>query len=412
MRILFLTDNFPPETNAPASRTYEHCKRWVACGQDVTVVTTAPNFPVGKVFEGYRNRLWTREWVNGVEVIRLWSFITANKGFIGRSLDYMSYMVATIIASPFLPKPDVIVSTSPQFFTPCAGYILSRLFGRPWVFELRDLWPDSIVAVGAMKENAVIRTLRKMEYFLYRKATRIVSVTNAFKNVLSGNGITPEKIVVIPNGADIETYWPGSRPHELAARLGLSGKFIAAYVGTIGMAHGLRTLLDAADALRERNDIAFVLVGTGAEARSMAAEAKDRQLSNVHFVGSVTKVEVCEYWKLCNVALVLLRDSMLFSHVIPSKIFEAMSSERPIILGVRGESEALLRDSGAGIVIPPEDSKALAAAIVALADSQSTCGIMGKAGREYVTSHYNRDVLANRMLDVIKETAALHKATL
>lgn len=411
MQILFLTDNFPPETNAPASRTYEHCKRWVKSGHEVTVVTTAPNFPAGKVFQGYRNRLWNRELKDGIEVIRVWSYITANEGFVGRSLDYASFMLACIFATLFLRRPDVVISTSPQFFTPCAAYIVSRLFGRPWVFELRDLWPDSIVAVGAMKENAIIRTLRKVEYFLYRKASRIVSVTNSFRDVLTRNGIDSDKIAVIPNGADVETYQPGSRSADLAAHLGLTGKFVAAYVGTIGMAHGLRTLLDAADTLRGRPDIAFVLVGTGAEEKTIAEEAKERQLSNVHFVGSVSKLEVCEYWKLCDVALVLLRDSVLFRHVIPSKMFEAMSSERPIILGVRGESEALLLDSGAGIVIPPEDSSALVAAIVGLADHECTRTSMGKSGRMYVMTRYNRDVLADKMLGVLKETAGMAEGT-
>ena len=405
MRILFLTDNFPPETNAPASRTYEHCKRWAASGHHVTVVTTAPNFPAGRVFSGYRNRLWSRERFDGIEVIRVWTYITANEGFVGRSLDYASFMFATIVATPFLPRPNVMISTSPQFFTPCAAYVISRLFRCPWVFELRDLWPDSIVAVGAMKENAVIRTLRKVEYFLYRRASTIVSVTNSFRGVLSGNGISPKKIVVIPNGADIEIYQPGPRPDALAARLGLTGKFIAAYVGTIGMAHGLRTLLDAAEALRTRDDIVFILVGTGAEEKTMVAEAQARGLSNVHFIGSVTKAEVREYWRLCDVALVLLRNSELFHHVIPSKMFEAMSSERPVILGVQGVSEALLRESEGGIAIPPEDSAALAAAISLLADHPARRTEMGKAGRAFVANKYNRDVLAERMLAVLKETA-------
>jgi glycosyltransferase involved in cell wall biosynthesis len=405
MRILFLTDNFPPETNAPASRTYEHCKRWARCGHHVTVVTTAPNFPAGRVFPGYRNRLWTREKVDGIEVIRLWTYITANEGFVGRSLDYVSFMAAAIFAAPFLHRPDVMISTSPQFFTPCAAYVISRLFRCPWVFELRDLWPDSIVAVGAMKENAVIRALRKVEYFLYRKASRIVSVTHSFQEVLSRNGIDAGKIVVVPNGAEVDTYQPGPRSDELAERLGLRGKFVAAYVGTIGMAHGLRTLLDAADLLRHRTDVAFVLVGTGAEQKAMMAEANARGLSNVHFVGSVTKAEVRDYWRLCDVALVLLRDSELFRHVIPSKIFEAMSSQRPIILGVRGESEALLRRSEGGIPIPPEDAQALAAAITALADHETRRTEMGKAGRAFVAENYNRDVLAERMLDVLKEAA-------
>jgi hypothetical protein len=255
MKILFLSDNFPPETNAPASRTYEHAKRWVAAGHSVTVITGAPNFPSGKVHAGYRNALWKREEMDGIHVVRVWTYITANEGFFRRSLDYISFMVSATIASVFIRRPDIIVATSPQFFTPCAAWVVSLFKRRPFVFELRDLWPDSIVAVGAMKETRSIRLLRKLEYFLYRKAARIVSVTSSFKTVLTGNGIDPHKIAVVPNGVDLEAYQPGDKPDGLVRQWGLDGKFVAAYVGTIGMAHGLDTVLAAAERLRHRDDV-------------------------------------------------------------------------------------------------------------------------------------------------------------
>lgn len=406
MHILFLTDNFPPETNAPATRTFEHARRWVRAGVKVTVVTTAPNFPAGKLFPGYRNRLFQREWMDGVETIRVWTYITANEGFARRTLDYMSFMVSGFLASLFLPRPDVIVSTSPQFFTACAAYVLSLFKRRPFVFELRDLWPDSIIAVGAMRENAMIRLLRKLEYFLYRKAARIVSVTNSFKKILVGNGIPQERIEVVPNGAELQTYQPGERPQGLAERLGLQGKFVAAYVGTVGMAHGLEALLTAAERLRERNEIRFIVVGTGAERENLMAEASRRSISNVLFVGAVSKAEVRDFWKLCDVALVLLKDHPLFNHVLPSKMFEAMSTGRAIILGVRGESRALLESAGAGVAIEPEDADALARAISDLAGDPSRCRNMGNSGRRFVETHYNRDLLALKMLEVLQGMAS------
>lgn len=402
MHILFLTDNFPPETNAPASRTFEHARRWVAAGHRVTVVTGAPNFPSGKLHAGYRNALWGRETIDGIDVLRVWTYITANEGFLKRTLDYLSFMVAAILASPFLPRPDVIVGTSPQFFTPCAALVVSWLRRRPFVFELRDLWPDSIVAVGAMRETAAIRALRKLEYFLYRRAARIVSVTQSFKRVLTGNGIPPEKIAVVPNGVDLEAYQPGPRPVDLARRLGVEGKFVAAYVGTVGMAHGIGTLLDAARALRQRTDIAFVVVGTGAQQAELAATARREGLANVIFVGAVSKAEVRDYWRLCDAAVVLLRDTPLFRHVIPSKMFEAMGMERAIILGVKGESEEILLAAGAGVTIPPEDAMALAAAVTALADDRQGCEALGKRGRQHASANFSREVLALRMLDELK----------
>lgn len=406
MHVLFLSDNFPPETNAPASRTHEHAKRWVAAGHRVTVVTCAPNFPSGKVHAGYRNALWSRERVDGIDVVRVWSYITANEGFVRRTLDYMSFMVAATIASVFIRRPDVIVATSPQFFTPCAAYVVSLLKRRPFVFELRDLWPDSILAVGAMRDSRVIGWLRRLEYFLYRRSARIVSVTNSFKHVLVGNGIDAAKIAVIPNGVDLTAYVPGAKPSDLQEKWGVQGKFVAAYVGTIGMAHGLGTILDAAEKLRERDDIAFLLVGTGAEQASLMAQCRERGLRNVVFVGSVSKAEVREYWKLCDVALVLLRDSALFAHVIPSKMFEAMGMERPMILGVRGESRAIVEASHAGIAVTPERADELVEAIVRLAGDAELRTRLGRAGREYAAREFNRDRLARQMLDVLELTAA------
>lgn len=405
MHILFLTDNFPPETNAPATRTFEHAKRWVAAGHQVTVITCAPNFPGGKVFAGFKNRLFHRESMSGIEVIRVWTYITANEGFIKRTLDYVSFMVSSVVAGIFVKRPDVIVATSPQFFCAMGGYVLSRLKFRPFVFELRDLWPDSIVAVGAMADSPAIRALRRIEYFLYRRASVIVSVTHSFKEILTGNGIPGDKIVVVPNGVDSNDFKPGPLPVELVDKWNLQGKFVAAYVGTLGMAHGLGALLDAAELLRADERIAFVLVGTGAEREKLVELAQARGLANVVFVGAVDRESVKQYWRLADVALVLLRDTPLFSHVIPSKMFEAMGTARPIILGVRGESKGILERAQAGIAIPPESAAELAKAIQLLANNRDSARNMGQAGQTFVAEHYSRDRLANEMLIALQRAA-------
>lgn len=406
MHILFLTDNFPPETNAPATRTFEHARRWVRAGVKVTVVTTAPNFPAGKLFPGYRNRLFQREWMDGVETIRVWTYITANEGFVRRTLDYMSFMVTGFLVSLFLPRPDVIVSTSPQIFTACAAYMLSIFKRRPFIFELRDLWPDSIIAVGAMRESASIRALKRLEYFLYHKATRIVSVTHSFKSVLSGNGVPAEKIVVVRNGADLVNFTPGVKPDDLVRYYRLEGRFVLAYIGTVGMAHGLGTLLDAAELVRANERIAFIIVGDGAERALLEDQARRRGLANLTFVGPVGKDEVLRYWRLADAALVLLRDRPVFRHVLPSKIFEAMATARPIILGVLGESADLLLAAQAGVVFPPEDAAALAETVAALAAAPERAAEMGRRGRRFVEVELDRDKLAAAMLEELRAVAA------
>ena len=405
LHILFLTDNFPPETNAPATRTFEHTRRWVRAGARVTVVTTAPNFPAGRLFAGYRNRICQREWLDGVETVRVWTYITANEGFARRTLDYMSFMVTGFLAALFMRRPDVIVCTSPQFFTACAAYVLSIFKRRPFVFELRDLWPDSILAVGAMKESGVIRALKRLEYFLYRRAARIVSVTHSFKQVLSGNAVPADKIAVVPNGADLTGFTPGPKPDDLVARHGVAGKFVAAYIGTVGLAHGLGTLLDAAERCKNNERIAFIIVGDGAERSALEASARRRGLMNVVFVGPVGKDDVKRYWRLSDAALVLLRDRPVFRHVLPSKMFEAMATARPIILGVLGESAGVLETAGAGIAIPPENAMALADAVASLAASPQRAAELGARGRRHVEAHYDREKLAAAMLDELRAVA-------
>ena len=244
MKLLFLTDNFPPEVNAPANRTYEHCKEWVKKGVDVTVITCAPNFPKGKVYPGYRNKLYQSEVMDGIKVIRVWSYITANEGFIKRILDYISFAVMAFFAGLFV-KTDLIVATSPQFFTAVVGRWLAFFKRKKWVFEVRDLWPESIIAVGAMKRNRAIRFFEWIEKRLYLSANHIIVVTDTFKKKISERGINPQKISVFKNGANLEMFQPRGRKVELEEKLKLQNKTVFAYIGTHGMAHGLNFILDS-----------------------------------------------------------------------------------------------------------------------------------------------------------------------
>ena len=235
----------------PPSRTYEHCREWVKAGHNVTVMTCTPNFPKGKVYEGYKNRLWQSETMDGIQVVRVWSYIVANEGFVRRTLDYVSYMVSAVFAAPFVRGVDLVIGTSPHFFTVCAAYLVSRYKRIPFIFELRDLWPESIKVVGALRDGPVIRLLERIELYLYRKAARIICATHSFREVLIGRGIDPRKIDVITNGVDLTRFHPMTRDKELAASHGLDGKFVAGYVGTHGLAHGLSTLLETASRLQD-----------------------------------------------------------------------------------------------------------------------------------------------------------------
>ncbi|MDG3063487.1 glycosyltransferase family 4 protein [Thauera mechernichensis] len=404
MHILFLTDNFPPEVNAPASRTFEHCREWVRAGHKVTVVTCAPNFPKGKVFDGYRNRAWQTEEMDGIRVIRVWSYITANEGFVKRILDYQSFMVTATLASPFVRGVDVVVGTSPQFFTACAAYVVAGMKRVPWIFELRDLWPESIRAVGAMKESKALDWLEKLELFLYRKANAVVSVTNAFRDNLIGRGIDGGKIHVVTNGVDISRFNPREKDAELVRELGLDGKFVAGYIGTHGMAHALETLLEAAAKLKARPDgdrYRILLLGDGARKADLIAQAKAKGLDNVLFVDSVSKDQVVRYWSLLDVSIIHLRKTELFTTVIPSKLFECMGMGIPVLHGVAGESAGIVEKEGAGIVFEPENADALCDGLARLAEDRALYD-QYRSSALAGAHNYDRSVLAGRMLGMLE----------
>jgi glycosyltransferase involved in cell wall biosynthesis len=403
MHILFLTDNFPPEVNAPASRTFEHCREWVRAGQQLTVITCVPNFPKGHVYPGYRNKLWQTEIIEGIRVIRVWSFITANEGFVKRILDYQSFMVTATLASLFVRQVDVVIGTSPQFFTVCAAWVVSVLKRIPFVFELRDLWPESIRAVGAMQDSAAIRWLERLELFLYRKARLIVSVTHAFRDNLIKRGIAGHEIHVVTNGVDMSRFKPMPKDEVLVRQYGLEGKFVGGYVGTHGLAHHLETILDAADRLSSEGlgqRFHFMLLGDGARKPALQEEAKRRGLKNVTFVDSVPKEQVARYWSLLDVSIIHLRKTELFTTVIPSKLFECMGMGLPVLHGVAGESADIVRAENVGIVFEPENVDQLVAQLKALqSDDQSYASYRAMC---IVAAHkYDRSVLAMKMLALL-----------
>jgi len=406
MKILFISDNFPPEVNAPASRTYEHAKRWVAQGAEVTVITCAPNFPGGRVFDGYRNAWRTVESVDGIRVVRVKTYITSNQGFGRRVLDYLSFMISAFIFGLFERRPHVIVGTSPQFFAAVCAWWLSVAKWRPFVFELRDLWPASIVTVGAMKKGLVIRFLEWLELFLYRRAARIIAVTNAFKSDLVSRGISGEKIFVVRNGVDLTRFAPRPGSEEMRSRLRLGDRFVVAYLGTHGMAHALDNVLATAGLLREHSDICFLLVGDGAQKERLVAMAKERELDNVIFHDSMPKEEMPALWSVCDVALVHLKDDPVFATVIPSKIFEAFGMEKPVmIVQPDGEAAEIVRTAGAGEWVAPEDPSELARAVVDwCADSEKLARYAAEAGR--AAKAHSRDRLAQEMLEALRGCSA------
>ena len=406
MNILLLTENFPPETNAAATRLHEKACFWVRWGHSVTTITTAPNFPDGVLFEGYRNRWRQTEIIDGIRIVRVKSFIAPNSGVARRSLDFLSFGATGFAAALFERRPDVILGNSPQLFAAAAAHGAGALRRVPFVMELADLWPASIAAVGAMRHPLPLKLLEMLELHLYRRAAAIVALTAAFKDDLIARGIAAEKIAVVMNGADLTRYGPRSRDEALARAWGLGGKFVVGYIGTHGMAHALGNVLDAAERLRGAPDIAFLFVGAGAERDMLIAETRRRGLANVTFQPAQSKEKLPSVWSLCDIALAHLKNAPLFAGVLPTKIFEAMGMGLPVLLAApEGEASRLLQNAGAGVWVPAEDPAALADAIRSLKADPAARERHAAASRAAAPAH-SRESRAHDTLRVLELAAA------
>ena len=403
MKILFLTENFPPETNAAATRVYERALYWVKAGHQVTVITCAPNFPQGALFDGYKNRWRQTEDMSGINVVRVKTYISANRGVIRRSLDFLSFGVMGFMTGLFQPRPDIVAATSPQFFAAVAGWAIGACRRLPFVFELGDLWPTSIAAVGAMKKGFLLNLVEKFELFLYRRSARIAALTQAFKKNLISRGIDETKIDVVLNGVDLPRYAPRIRDSELAAEWQVADKFVIGYVGTHGMAHGLANVLEAAERLRDLDDIRFLLAGAGAERDMLMETAKQKSLPNVIFLPMQPKEKMPAVWSLCDIALVHLKDSPAFAEVIPSKMFEAMAMGLPILLSVPdGEARGILDGHQAGLWVPPENPEALAEAAKKLLKDKSLREHLAQKSLAAAPEH-SRSAQAEEMIAVFEK---------
>jgi glycosyltransferase involved in cell wall biosynthesis len=408
MHILFLSDCFPPEVNAPASRTHEHAREWVRAGHRVTVITCAPNFPYGKLMAGYQNRLVQREVLDGIEVIRVWSYMTANEGFWLRSLDFASFMLSATLASLTVRQPSVVVATSPQFFAAVAGWMVSTHRRCPFVFEVRDLWPEQIVANGVLSEGPTIRSLKAMAQFLYSQAALVVTVGEGYRDqLLASYHLSREKMRVVPNGILPEQFSAHGRREAARQQYGWADRFVVLYLGTHGLSQKLETVLGAARILRDRPDVLFVFVGEGARKAAIKEIAEREGLANCQFWPQQPKAVIPDLYEAADACVVPLRRSPLYTGNYPSKMFEAMAMQCPIILSADGQSRALLERAGAGIAVEPENEIALAEAVTALQSDPARVASMRAQGRQFVVREYSRRHWAERYLDVLHEAVAM-----
>lgn len=420
MNIAYYSQYFSPEIGAPSARIYDLAKQWLESGHSVQVVTCFPNHPVGRIYPGYTLRQYMCENIDGIEVHRHRTYITPNAGFLKKSLGHISYLPsALLLSNKHLHHPQIVIGTSPTFFAAIAAALAGMQFKVPFIMEVRDLWPALVVELGVLRNQRIINWLERLEMALYSQATKVVTVTEAFRRNLIQRSIPAEKVHTIPNGADTDFWKPYNNSAELRQELGLEECFVVLYIGAHGISHALGRILDAADRLKNQANIRFVFVGEGAEKANLIRKAETLRLKNILFHDSVDKDGVRKFYSLANVCLVPLRNIPLFDAFIPSKMFEIMAMGRPIIGSVRGEAANILNLSGSAIVVEPEDSSEIAEAILYLHQHREEAQEMGKQGRDFVVAHYSRRSQASTYLEVMREAVAkyhgagreLHSAT-
>jgi glycosyltransferase involved in cell wall biosynthesis len=406
MKILFVSDNFLPEQNAIATRVYERACYWARWGHKVTVLTSFPNFPEGRLFPGYRNRWHEVSEIDGIRVVRVKTFMAPNAGVILRILDFISFMVTSFIVGLFESRPDVLAVTSPQFFAAVGTCMLAKVRRLPFVLEIADLWPESIVAVGAMKNGWALKTVEKLELFLYRRADVVIALVQGIKGNLVIRGVPEYKVQVVRNGVDLERCAPRIRDMALAARWGIRAQdFIVGYIGTHGMSHGLMNVVAAAAQTTDPT-IHYLFVGAGSERDRLVAEAKRRGLGNVTFMPAQPKEIIPAAWSLCDIALVHLRNKPLFEAALPAKMFEAMGMGLPILLATpRGEASEILEKEQVGMWIPPDNPAALSAAISVLKSDPERLSEFRKHSTA-AAPRYTRKRQAELVLDAFTDALA------
>src|SRR2546421_5110661 len=393
---------------APAARAAELSRHWARDGHDVTVLTGFPNHPTGIVPAKYRAKfrhLVSREMIDGVSVIRTWLFPFPNCKAYERMLNYSSFCASSASTGMFLSRHDVIIATSPQLLVGLSGWWLARCKRVPLVFEVRDLWPESLAAVGIGTCNSLLhRSLARVAGFLYRNSQHVVVVSPSFKDHLISHWNVPgDKICIVENGVEANLFSPQNSDSELRCKLGIADKFVVCYIGTLGMAHGLESVLEAASRLQHTApEVVFLLIGEGAEKSRMMSVARERQLDNVRFIDQQPREQIPAYICASDACLVTLKKSEVFKTVIPTKMLEFMSCARPVILGVDGQARQLIEEAGAGIVIEPENSQALVAAITQLSADRERGTAFGRKGREYILQHFSRGATAAKYIDILQ----------
>ena len=401
MRVTFLTHYFPPEVGPAQTRLHELAKLLIAAGTDVTVVTGFPNYPAGVVFDSYRGKQFMEDTVDGIRVLRTWVYASRSRSFLGRLLNYLSFPIFSLLAVRKLGPVDVIYVQSPPLFTGLAALWFSRLKRAPFVFNVSDIWPQSAVELGILHNRFAIRLAEMLERHIYRRAARITVATPGILERLAARGVPREKLFLLTNGVDTAAFRVAAPDLEMAGRLGLDGHKVFMYAGLHGLAQGLEVILDAAK-LTGDPDILYVLVGDGAEKPALVAKADVEGIANLRFLPIQPTSTLPALLNLAYATIIPLKRRELFKAAVPSKMFDSMAAGRPIVGPLWGEAAELVEKAGCGLVVEPENARAVQQAVEKLAANPALATRLGESGRRYVVEHFDRNDQAARLIALLE----------
>jgi colanic acid biosynthesis glycosyl transferase WcaI len=405
MRILYLSQYFPPEAGATQTRAYEMARNLVRLGHAVTMIAEVPNHPSGIIPPEYRGKLVERSRLEGIEVLRVWVKASPVKSFRNRMLFYLSYMINASLAGLWLARGryDLIYASSPPLFVGGAALALSYLKRIPMLFEVRDLWPESAVALGELSNPRAVAWATRLEKACYRRARAIVVVTEGIRQRLLQRGLAQDKVKLVPNGANVELFRfdPQGR-QRWRQELGLADQFVVIYAGIHGIAQGLETLVEAARGLQSEVQVHFLLVGDGPKKAEITELVRDYGLANLTLLGEKPREAMPALLSAADAAVIPLRKLEIFKGALPSKMFDSWACERPVLLSVAGEAQKVMETAQAGIFVEPEDAQALAQAILELRDRPELRRQMGQRGRAFTEEHYSRQAQAEQLAKIMQ----------
>jgi colanic acid biosynthesis glycosyl transferase WcaI len=406
MNFLVLTLYFPPEIGAAPTRIDAMTRELAKLGHNVEVVTGMPNYPQGKIFPGYRGSFYRKEMRDGVVIHRVWLYPTVGRG-LGRLLNFLSFSLFCLYGLFRAGKPDYLFVESPPLTLSGPGNLYAHLRRVPLIFNVADLWPDTLVEMGLLHPGTTLELLYRLERWAYRKATFVNAVTEGLRDsLLNAKKIPQAKLLFLPNGVDTERHQPREADEALKQSLGLTEKKVILYSGTLGRAHGLENVLEAAKLLENEKDIHFLFLGDGSERPALEGIAKRFRLNNVTFHDAVPIEKLAPFQSIADCGLVSLRNLPIFEGARPSKMFPLLAAGKPLIFCGNGEGANLVKEAKAGIVVPPGDPRALATAIPQLLRNRPLLDELAANGRRFVEENYEWRKLVGKWVQDLEHAAA------